>query len=155
MKRFNVRVYGIWIDDEKKILLSDERIRDFSFTKFPGGGLEFGEGLRDALTREWREELNVSIEVLDHIYTTDFFQVSAFDQESQVISVYYKVKPVDYHPESIYLSPHKFDFTMQGEEEISFRKVFLHELQPDHLTLPIDRFIVPILQQHESRHPNE
>ena len=55
MKRFNVRVYGIYITPQQQILLSDERIGDFCFTKFPGGGLEFGEGLHEALIREWKE----------------------------------------------------------------------------------------------------
>jgi len=88
MKRFNIRVYGIWINDKQEILVSDERIGDFKFTKFPGGGLEFGEGIKDCLIREWKEELNIDIEVGNHIYTTDYFQLSAFDQTSQIISIY-------------------------------------------------------------------
>ena len=88
-KRFNIRVYGIWIHDSK-VLINEELIRNKTVIKFPGGGLDWGEGTIDCLKREWKEELDIDIEVLDHFYTTDFFQASAFDN-SQVISIYYLV----------------------------------------------------------------
>lgn len=87
--RFNIRVYGIWIH-ENNILVNEEIIRNKSIIKFPGGGLEWGEGVIDCLKREWKEEVSMDIEVIEHYYTTDFFQASAFDN-SQVISIYYKV----------------------------------------------------------------
>jgi len=43
-------------------------------TKFPGGGLQFGEGTIDCIKREFREELGCEIGVLKHFYTTDYFQ---------------------------------------------------------------------------------
>jgi hypothetical protein len=39
MKQFNIRVYGLLINDEQQNLLSDEYRSGFAFTKFPGGGL--------------------------------------------------------------------------------------------------------------------
>ena len=87
--RFNVRVYGIWIH-EGKLLVNEELIRGQKVIKFPGGGLDLGEGIIDCLVREWKEELDIDIAVLEHFYTTDFFQHSAFDN-SQVISIYYLV----------------------------------------------------------------
>lgn len=71
---FNVRVYGILINEKKQVLVSDEYIRGQYYTKFCGGGLEFGEGTRDCLKREFLEEMNLNIEVTRHLYTTDFFQ---------------------------------------------------------------------------------
>ncbi len=91
MSYFNVRVYGLLIDPEKGLLISDEHSEGRSFSKFPGGGLELGEGLRDALMREFMEECQAEIEVLAHFYTTDFYEKSSFN-ESQVISIYYFVK---------------------------------------------------------------
>jgi 8-oxo-dGTP diphosphatase len=88
-KRLNVRVYGIWIADSK-VLVNEELIRGEKVIKFPGGGLEWGEGTIDCLKREWKEELGIEVQVLEHFYTTDFFQQSAFDN-SQVISIYYFV----------------------------------------------------------------
>ncbi|MEO6833377.1 MAG: NUDIX domain-containing protein [Chitinophagaceae bacterium] len=87
--RFNVRAYGIWIHKEM-LLVSEEKIFGRTVLKFPGGGVELGEGLIDALKREWMEEMNLKVEVDSHFYTTDFFQQSAFD-DSQVVSIYYRV----------------------------------------------------------------
>lgn len=88
-KRFNIRVYGIWLHDGH-VLVNEELIRGRKVIKFPGGGLDWGEGTIDCLKREWMEELNLEIEILDHYYTTGFFQQSAFD-DSQVLSIYYHV----------------------------------------------------------------
>ena len=77
MPLFNVRVYGVLVDRENRLLVSDEFIRGNYFTKLPGGGLEFGEGTRDCLTREFMEETGLTITVGAHLYTTDFFQISA------------------------------------------------------------------------------
>jgi 8-oxo-dGTP diphosphatase len=64
MALFNVRVYGLLINDEQEILISDEQEYGMQFTKFPGGGLELGEGLIDGLKREFVEECNVEVEVI-------------------------------------------------------------------------------------------
>jgi len=88
-KRFNIRVYGIWVHDGQ-LLVNEELIRGQKVIKLPGGGMDWGEGTRDCLRREWKEELGMDITVLDHFYTTDYFQPSAYDQ-SQVISIYYFV----------------------------------------------------------------
>src|SRR3954463_12467154 len=98
MALFNVRVYGILVDSKKRLLVSDEFIRGDYFTKFPGGGLEFGEGTRDCLKREFKEETNLDVTIGNHIYTTDFFQISAFNNVDQIISIYYAVhadEPID------------------------------------------------------------
>jgi len=87
--RFNVRVYGLWLHNGH-VLVNEELIRGRQVIKFPGGGLNWGEGTIDCLKREWIEELNLEIEILSHFYTTDFFQPSAFD-DSQVISIYYLI----------------------------------------------------------------
>ena len=72
MKGFNVRVYGILVH-ENHVLVSDEHIKGMNITKLPGGGLEYGEGTIDCVVREFKEELNLEIEVESHFYTTDFF----------------------------------------------------------------------------------
>jgi 8-oxo-dGTP pyrophosphatase MutT (NUDIX family) len=144
MKRFNIRVYGIWINDKQEILVSDERIGDFKFTKFPGGGLEFGEGIKDCLIREWKEELNIDIEVGNHIYTTDLFQLSAFDQTSQIISIYYNVRPMDAKP-LIDLREMVFDFHGNGHEEITFRQLPLQQFSAMDVSLPIDKIVATLI----------
>lgn len=86
----NIRVYGLWLNASGEVLVSREQLGGKAYLKFPGGGLVPGEGLIDALRREWREELDKEIRVIAHFYTTDYFQPSAWDN-SQVISVYYLV----------------------------------------------------------------
>src|SRR5690554_8176433 len=92
---FNIRVYGILINAQDEVLLSDERRFGREFTKFPGGGLKHGEGLKDCVQREFKEELDLEVEVHDLIYLTDFYQVSAFNPQDQIISVYYRVSAKD------------------------------------------------------------
>src|SRR6478736_5841925 len=93
---FNVRVYGLLINDANEVLISDEQEYGFKMIKFPGGGLEFGEGLLDGLKREFIEECNTQVEIISHFYTTDFYVKSAFNN-SQIISVYYLVRSVTEH----------------------------------------------------------
>ena len=91
IKSFNIRVYALIIEGDK-ILISKELIKNEILLKFPGGGLEFGEGLIEGLQREANEELNQSFKEIKHFYTTDFFQRSTFDNEDQLISIYYTAK---------------------------------------------------------------
>lgn len=86
-------------------MLVHEKYEGHSISKFPGGGLQFGEGTIDCLKREFLEEFGTEIEILSHFYTTDFFQPSAFNPLQQVISIYYTIKmtrenfiPVSQHP---------------------------------------------------------
>src|SRR6202012_5021571 len=112
MALFNVRVYGLLINDRNELLITDEQEYGMRFTKFPGGGLEFGEGLVNGLKREFIEECNAEIEVIEHFYTTDFFVKSAFNN-SQVISVYYLVKNIS--PLILTIKTKVFDFDGEGE----------------------------------------
>ena len=109
MPLFNVRVYGVLINEKKELLVSDEYIRGGLYRKFPGGGLEFGEGTRECLQREFMEEMNLRVEVRDHIYTTDFFQLSAFQPDQQIISIYYYVKPLEEINVPLRTKPFDFD----------------------------------------------
>ena len=152
MQRFNIRVYGILINDQKEVLVSDEFIRGNYYTKFPGGGLEFGEGTRDCLRREFLEEMNLKVEVGEHLYTTDYFQMSAFNPEHQIISIYYMVNPVEQI--SVRLSTTAFDFdehqmaayNLHNETE-SFRFIDWEDLTEDSVTLPIDKIVVRMVKE--------
>src|SRR5260221_8134640 len=108
MSYITLRVYGILINENKQVLVSDEFIRGNYYTKFPGGGLEFGEGTRDCLKREFKEELDLEVKITDHIYTTDFFQMSAFNPEHQIISIYYFAEALE--PIKAPLRQKPFDF---------------------------------------------
>ena len=88
---FNIRVYGLIIKSGS-ILLSKELIKGKEVYKFPGGGLEYGEGLIEGLKREFEEEMNQRLYNIKHYYTTDFFQRSSFKSTDQLISIYFKGK---------------------------------------------------------------
>ena len=148
---FNVRVYGILITENKQVLLSDELIRGKYITKFPGGGLEIGEGTRDCLKREFKEEMDLDIKVGDHIYTTDFYQKSAFHPDHQIISIYYYAKALE--PITAPLRNKEFDFdeeqlkVYEKDNEIeTFRLVDWDSFSADSVTLPIDKFVVNMLK---------
>lgn len=142
---FNVRVYGILINEAAEVLLSDEYIRGGFITKFPGGGLEYGEGTRDCLKREWQEEVAQDIEVGDHLYTTDFFQKSAFGDGRQIISIYYYVRPLS--PLEAVIRSKPFEFDELRDQAQAFRQVLLREFSPEAVTLPIDKIVAGLLKK--------
>lgn len=139
LRQFTVRVYGILLDATRGVLVADEFQEGQSFTKFPGGGLQLGEGTRECLAREWMEELNQKIEVGDHFYTTDFYQQSAFDSTQQVISIYYLVH-LPYNAESVSALP-PVNHTNKSEATATFRWISLNEFNEELLTFPIDRLV--------------
>ena len=142
-KYFTVRVYGIYINQENQLLISDEYMFGKYLTKFPGGGLEFGEGIHDCLKREWIEELDTKIEIKEHFYTNDFFIVSVFNPDAQVISMYYFVNIIEQL--NILTSEKLFDFQELKDGAQSFRFVDLKYLDTNQITLPIDRKVCELL----------
>jgi 8-oxo-dGTP diphosphatase len=149
MPLFNVRVYGLLMDTQNRLLVSDEFIRGNYFTKLPGGGLEFGEGTRECLVREYMEETGLEVTVGDHIYTTDFFQISAFNNKDQIISIYYHVHCKNTN--GIKTSEKVFDFTPEQtadnqREAESFRWVNFEDISEQTMSLPIDKVAIQIFK---------
>ncbi|MEX2484567.1 MAG: NUDIX hydrolase [Brumimicrobium sp.] len=140
---FNIRVYGILINDKNEVLLSDESRFGKKFTKFPGGGLEQGEDLKDCLKREFVEELQLEVEVGDLIYLTDFFQQSAFNENDQIISVYYHV----YTPLTSKIETVNTPFNFKSGNQEVHRWVALEDLRKDDVTFPIDKKVVGVLME--------
>jgi 8-oxo-dGTP diphosphatase len=142
-KVFNIRVYGIHINEKKEVLVSDEFEFSKAFTKFPGGGLEFGEGTIDCLHREIREELYSEIQVLSHFYTTDFFLSSAFNNDHQLISIYYTFKFIG--PVGFSLSTKPFDFLPENGAQ-SFRYIPLSQISSRDFMFPVDKKVAEMLR---------
>jgi ADP-ribose pyrophosphatase YjhB (NUDIX family) len=149
---FNVRVYGILINDQRQVLVSDEFIRGEYYTKFPGGGLEFGEGTRDCLKREFKEEMDLEVEVGEHIYTTDYFQLSAFNPSHQIISIYYFANALEAIKCPLRTAVFEFDerqlgvYEQTGEIE-TFRFIDWEDFGPDKVTLPIDKIVLEMVKK--------
>jgi 8-oxo-dGTP diphosphatase len=148
---FNIRVYGILRNKKGDVLVSDEFIRGNQYTKFPGGGLEFGEGTRDCLKREFLEEMQLKVLVTEHIYTTDFFQMSAFNPEHQIISIYYGVEALEEIRVPLRTKLFDFDdaqmevYRKTGETE-TFRFIPWNAFSPDSVSLPIDKVVAGLLK---------
>lgn len=154
MPLFNVRVYGILMNENNQVLVSDEYIRGGYYTKFPGGGLEFGEGTRECLAREFMEEMNLRVSIDEHLYTTDFFQMSAFNPEHQILSIYYKVTALE--PITVPLRDKPFDFDAAQLEVYNktlmtetFRFINREDFGEDAVTLPIDKVVAGLLKKTE------
>ncbi|HVS96293.1 MAG TPA: NUDIX domain-containing protein [Puia sp.] len=150
---FSLRVYGVLIGEDKQVLVSDEYIRGGYYTKFPGGGLEFGEGTRDCLRREFKEEMDLEVRVGDHLYTTDFFQMSAFNPQQQIVSVYYFVHALE--PIKVPLRTKPFDFDehqlkvyAQSKQAETFRFIPRPAFSEESVTLPIDKVVARLILTH-------
>ena len=147
---FNLRVYGVLLGPNNEVLVSDEFIRGGYYTKFPGGGLEFGEGTRDCLKREFKEEMDLDIAVGDHLYTTDYFQMSAFNPDHQIISIYYWVTALEPIKAPLRQKPFDFDeremkIYAERKETETFRFIDAAVFNEDSVTLPIDKVVAKLL----------
>ena len=150
---FNIRVYGILINDNKQVLVSDELIRGKYYTKFCGGGLEPGEGTIDCLKREFMEEMNLRVEVTGHLYTTDFYQQSVFNPAHQIISIYYRVQPLEAITVPLRTAPFQFDeqqlkaYEKNGETE-TFRFIDWETFSEESVSLPIDKIVAKMVKEN-------
>lgn len=94
INKINIRVYGCVIKDKKVLTLFEEYAGE-PLMKFPGGGLEYGEGVLECLHREFDEELNVKVDIAEHLYTQENFLVSRFKKNEQLLTIYYIVDIVN------------------------------------------------------------
>ncbi len=141
-KAFTIRVYGLIINASQEVLIAEEMYKGRPMVKFPGGGLHWGESTIDCLKRECMEELGVAVEIGAHFYTTDFFIASAFDNQVQLVSIYYEViAPANFQPESRALN-------RQAVEDEVFRFVPISDLQAgSFFTFPIDQKVGNMLEK--------
>lgn len=153
---FNIRVYGVLINEKQQVLVSDELIRGNYITKFPGGGLEPKEGTRDCLVREFREEMGLRVETGAHIYTTDYYQVSAFNPAHQILSIYYFVTALEEIKAPLRNKPFDFDeremniYALKKETE-TFRFIDRDQFSEEAVTLPIDKIVAGMVREGLSR----
>ena len=136
ISRFNIRVYALIIF-KNNILLSRELIQNKLIYKFPGGGVEIGEGIVDALQREAKEEMGQHLNHITHFYTTDFFQRSSFDSSEQLISVYFKAS----------LSQHlnnRLKIPVKDQPVFEWKR--LVDLDEENLHFPIDKKVLNMIK---------
>lgn len=132
--KINIRVYAIYLNENNELMALDEGYAGEKLVKLPGGGLEFGEGTLDCLHREFAEELNLKIKVLEHFYTQEDFLVSRFRENEQLLTVYYTVAILNLEELKI------IDNSIEKVKWIS-----LQEENP--LELPIDKIVFQKLKE--------
>ena len=141
---FVIRVYAIIVNHNREVLISDEYMLDTPMIKFPGGGLEWGEGTIDCLKREAIEEFGQELEITGHFYTTDYFQRALFYENAQLLSIYYLAQFRE--PIRFKISRVPFDFPGKINGSQSFRWIPVSSLNPEAFTFPIDQKVAQLIR---------
>ncbi len=97
----------------------------------------------------------MKVEIISHLYTTDFYQQSAFNPDHQIISIYYYVRALEEITVPLRLQPFEFDaqqmriYEETGETE-TFRFVDWDDFSEGAVTLPIDKIVAKIVKENYS-----
>lgn len=132
--KINVRAYATIVKEGRVLALREEYVGE-QLLKFPGGGVEFGEGVMECLRRELEEELNIKVENVQHLYTQEDFVLSKFRDNEQLLSIYYDAKMVDEN-ELIIMDP-----CIEKIEWISL------DIEENPFPLAVDKIAFSVLQE--------
>lgn len=89
---FSISVKALILKDNKILILERPQSAESrgGTWEFPGGGLNFGETLEEALKREIAEETGLQSEILKPIYTWSIIK----DESKQVIGIHFLCKVI-------------------------------------------------------------
>lgn len=89
-------VYGIYVKDEELLVINKNGGPYINRFDLPGGSLEDGETLSEAMKREFLEETGLEIDIIKNIGVTDFKLPWMWKEFTDVhhIAVYYLVRKV-------------------------------------------------------------
>jgi 8-oxo-dGTP pyrophosphatase MutT (NUDIX family) len=140
---FNIRVYALVVKNNR-LLISEEQHGGFFLRKFPGGGLQFGEGVLQALHRELKEELDADVDSASLLCVTEDFVVSFLNNKQQVIGVHYLVDlKQDYSDE--FLNNNHLEIE---NGHIQFKWVSIDSLTAEDFTSSVDKSAFEKLKQY-------
>jgi 8-oxo-dGTP pyrophosphatase MutT (NUDIX family) len=89
--RFRPAVYALIPQNDQVLLVSTRRTKKYYL---PGGGIDLGEKIEDALKREVREETGITIEVGRFVhFNEDFFYYDPLDEACHSFLFYYICHP--------------------------------------------------------------
>ena len=90
MIKFNARCYALIRSNQNRVLVMMERWQGVDLNKFPGGGLELGEGLLECIYREIDEEFQESEHLsYRHLFTPTECFASRFKPNEQLLLTYF------------------------------------------------------------------
>ncbi len=90
-----IRVCGILIEQDKMLLIAHKKNNEV-YWLLPGGGVDYGESLNEALCREFTEELNINIKVDEIALVSDSIDPSG-DRHIVNICFFCEYKSGDFH----------------------------------------------------------
>jgi ADP-ribose pyrophosphatase YjhB (NUDIX family) len=85
MPNIRIRVAGVLIKDNQILLVRHEKNAK-SYWLLPGGGVDFGETAEEALIREFKEEVGLTIEVGKLVFVHDSIPP---DRHRQTLNLYF------------------------------------------------------------------
>jgi len=85
-----VRACGILVENEKILLLKHTNIgpKDHLWSP-PGGGVEFGQEVKEVVKREFMEEVNLEVEVDKYLFTNEYI-----GERHHAIELFFAVKRI-------------------------------------------------------------
>ncbi|MFA7314853.1 MAG: NUDIX domain-containing protein [Candidatus Magasanikbacteria bacterium] len=85
---FRPAVYGIVFRDKEVLMFN----QNFGYT-LPGGGVDIGETLEEALVREMKEETGYSVKIINIVEVkTNFFKLPGSNKNCQTIRMFFLCK---------------------------------------------------------------
>ncbi len=89
-KHTRTRVCGLLVKDESLLLLKHTGLGPNGFIwSPPGGGVEFGETVEEALVREFMEETSIEVEIAEFLFVNEYID-KRFHAVELFFSVLYK-----------------------------------------------------------------
>ncbi len=91
---FRPSVYGLLVDNGKILVVQNRNSGKYSL---PGGGVEIGEKIKDALLREIQEETGITVEVKDFLdFCENFFYYDPEDLGFHGFCFFYRCTPLSF-----------------------------------------------------------
>jgi len=86
--KLRIRVCGICIENGQLLLVKHDHLgRTGTLWAPPGGGMEYGESAEEALKREFKEETNLSVEIINFLFVHEYL-----DPPLHGIELFFQVK---------------------------------------------------------------